>query len=366
MRGVLVIACAATLVGSGCARFSEAQSEPFTEPKQYEMGRSSTPPPPPPLPAKPFPKVCPAPDVMQGCLDSTSGLIMGPDSKSALVAERITGAVKEVSVSAEPKIKTVLPVDPSGDGGLMDIVLSPTYQQDRLMFAYVSTPTDNRVIRIADGDVPKPILTGIPKGPTGNMGALTFTSPTTLVVLTGDAGNPAQASDPNSMAGKLLRIEQPTTIDQAPPTTALSGMGSGGGLCTDGADGSLYVTDRTPTGDRLQRITKDSQVSTVWTWPDKPGIAGCAVSEGTVLVNLVNTKQTVAVRLAPDTGAVTGEPEVLRQDKHGHVWALQMSPDGNVWGATVNKTSGDAEKLDDVVFPLFPTGGFPRSSADNT
>ena len=234
------------------------------------------------------------------------------------------------------------------------------------MFAYVSTPTDNRVIRIADGDVPKPILTGIPKGSTGNMGALIFTSPTTLMVLTGDAGDPAQGLDPNSMAGKLLRIEQPTTIDQAPQTTALSGIGAAGGLCTDDADGSLYVTDRAPTADRLQRISKDSRVSTVWTWPDKPGIAGCAVSEGTVLVNLVDTKQTVAVRLAPDTGAVTGEPEVLRQDEHGHVWALQLSPDGNVWGATVNKTAGDADKLDDVVFPLFPKGGFPRTNIDNT
>ena len=77
---------------------------------------------------------------MQGCLESTSGLIMLPDSQSALVAERTTGAVKEVSVSAEPKVKTVIPVDGSGDGGLMDIVLSPTYSQDRLMYAYVSTP----------------------------------------------------------------------------------------------------------------------------------------------------------------------------------------------------------------------------------
>ena len=61
---------------------------------------------------------------MQGCLESTSGLIMRPDSKSALVAERTTGAIKEVSVKAEPKVKTVIPVDPSDDGGLMDIVLS--------------------------------------------------------------------------------------------------------------------------------------------------------------------------------------------------------------------------------------------------
>ena len=366
-RDVLVLLCTALLVGSGCARFDDTQSQPFTTEPRLAPPPSAEPPPPPPLPAQPFPKVCDAKGVMQGCLDSTSGLIMGPDSKSALVAERLTGAVKQIATNAEPKVKLVIPVDASGDGGLMDIVLSPTYEQDRLMYAYVSTPSDNRVVRIADGDVPKPILTGIPKGATGNMGALIFTSPTTLEVLTGNAGDPGQASDAGSLAGKLIRIEQPTTVDQAPPTTALSGIGQAGGLCRDDADGSLYVTDRTAAGDRLQRITKDSVVSTVWTWPDKPGIAGCAATDGAVLVNMVNTKQTVAVRMAPDTGAVTGQPEVIRQDVHGHAWALQLSPDGNVWGATVNKTSGDAEKLDDVVFPLFPQGGgFPRTNAENT
>jgi hypothetical protein len=95
-------------------------------------------------------------------------------------------------------------------------------------------------------------------------------------------------------------------------------------------------------------------------------VAGCAALDGTVLVNLVNTKQTVAVRLAQASGAVTGDPEVVRQDTRGHAWALAVSPDGNIWGATVNRTAGGAEKLDDVVFPLFPQGGgFPRSNADN-
>ena len=367
IRGVLAVLCAAAILSSGCARFNNAISQPFTTAPEMAPGPSSTPPPPPPLPPKPFPKACPAPGVMQGCLESTSGLIMGPDSKTATVAERTTGVVKEVSVSAEPKVKMVIPVDPSGDGGLMDIVLSPTFSQDRLMYAYVSTPTDNRVIRIAEGDAPKEILTGIPKGATGNTGSLIFTSPTTLVVQTGDAGNPAMAADPKSLAGKVIRIEQPTTVGQAPPTTALSGMGAGGGMCIDPTDDSLFITDRTPAGDRLQRIGPDAKVSTVWTWPNRPGVAGCAALDGTILVNLVNTKQTVAVRLAQGTGAVTGDPEVVRQDTHGHAWALQVSPDGNIWGATVNRTAGDPEKLDDVVFPLFPQGGgFPRSNADNT
>ena len=187
------------------------------------------------------------------------------------------------------------------------------------------------------------------------------------MVQTGDAGNPALAADPNSLAGKVIRIEQPTTVNQAPPTTALTRNGRRRRY-VHRPDRQVAVHHRPHPGrDRLQRIGPDSRTSTVWTWPDRPGVAGCAALDGTVLVNLVNTKQTVAVRLAQGTGAVTGEPEVVRQDTHGHAWALQVSPDGNVWGATVNRTAGDAEKLDDVVFPLFPQGGgFPRSNADNT
>ncbi|WP_156660974.1 PQQ-dependent sugar dehydrogenase, partial [Mycobacterium sp. 852002-51163_SCH5372311] len=355
-RCALAALCAAMLALTGCARFNDAQSQPFTTNPALKPQPSSPPPPPPPLPATPFPKACPAPGVMQGCLESTSGLIMGIDSKTALVAERITGAIKEISLNAEPKVRMVIPVDPSGDGGLMDIVRSPTYKQDRLMYAYISTPSDNRVIRIADGDIPKDILTGIPKGASGNTGALIFTSPTTLVVLTGDAGNPAQAADPASLAGKVLRIEQPTTVGQAPPTTALSGVGSGGGLCTDPVDGSLYVLDRTPTADRLQRITKKSEVSTVWTWPDKPGVAGCAAMDGVVLVNLINTKLTVAVRLAKSTGAVTGEPDVVRKETHGHAWALKMSPDGNSGKTTSSSFSASPAVLLTVAPQTFPSG----------
>ena len=112
VRVVLSALFAAVLLATGCARFDDVASAPFTTEPELSPPPSSTPPPPPPLPDNPFPKQCPAPGVMQGCLESTSGLIMLPDSKSALVAERTTGAVKEVSVSAEPKVKLVIPVDP--------------------------------------------------------------------------------------------------------------------------------------------------------------------------------------------------------------------------------------------------------------
>ncbi|SLB83661.1 Probable conserved lipoprotein LppZ [Mycobacteroides abscessus subsp. bolletii] len=358
------LAAAVTLL-SGCVRFDPTQDQPFTEVPRRGVAQTTTTPP-PPLPGKPFPKQCPAEGVMQGCLEATSGLIMGSDGKTALVAERATGVIKEIATSAEPKIKTTIPVDPSGDGGLSDIVLSPSYQQDRLMYAYISTPTDNRVVRVADGDVPKDILTGIPKGPTGNAGSLAFTSPTTLVVQTGTGGNARAANDPNSLAGKVIRIEQPTTVGQTPPTTAMSGLGDGGAMCVDAANGALYVTDRAPAGDRLQKLTKDGKISTVWTWPDKPGVAGCAALDSSVMVNLVFNQTTVVVRQNPETGAVTGDPEVLRQkEQHGHVRALKLSADGNVWGGSINKDFGTATDTEDVVFPLFPKGGgFPRANDD--
>lgn len=115
------LAAAVTLL-SGCVRFDPTQDQPFTEVPRRGVAQTTTTPP-PPLPGKPFPKQCPP--VMQGCLEATSGLIMGSDGKTALVAERATGVIKEIATSAEPKIKTTIPVDPSGDGGLSDIVLSP-------------------------------------------------------------------------------------------------------------------------------------------------------------------------------------------------------------------------------------------------
>ena len=90
-------------MSSGCARFNDAQSQPFTTNPELKPQPSSTPPPPPPLPPTPFPKACPAPGVMQGCLESTSGLIMGPDSKTALVAERTTGASRRSRSAPSPR-----------------------------------------------------------------------------------------------------------------------------------------------------------------------------------------------------------------------------------------------------------------------
>ena len=87
--------------------------------------------------------------------------------------------------------------------------------------------------------MPHDLLTGIPKARPGNTGSLIFTSPTTLVVQTGDAGSPELANDPKSLAGKVIHDEQPTTVDQAPPTTALKAGWPGGGMRGPGRPNAL-------------------------------------------------------------------------------------------------------------------------------
>ncbi|MEI7717510.1 MAG: sorbosone dehydrogenase family protein, partial [Mycobacterium sp.] len=55
VRRGFVALCLAVLVSGGCARFNDAQSQPFTTNPELKPQQSSPPPPPPPLPATPFP-----------------------------------------------------------------------------------------------------------------------------------------------------------------------------------------------------------------------------------------------------------------------------------------------------------------------
>ncbi|MGZ6790735.1 MAG: PQQ-dependent sugar dehydrogenase, partial [Mycobacteriaceae bacterium] len=78
------------------------------------------------------------------CLDPTAGLVLLPDSKSALVTERRTGRLLKLAPQQAPVELARLPVNGEADGGLLDVALSPTYAQDGLIYLYLTTATDNR------------------------------------------------------------------------------------------------------------------------------------------------------------------------------------------------------------------------------
>ncbi len=172
------------VAAAGCARFDDTASSPFTPEPTFGSGGEVQPKEPsPPSSVAPQPSVPDDPcfdrdpNVVATCLDATGGLVMLPDGASALVTERRTGRILLVTQGQAPTEFASVPVDSGSDGGLLDIALSPTFGEDRLVYAYITTATDNRVVRVAPGDVPKDVLTGIPRGAEGNAGSLTFAKP---------------------------------------------------------------------------------------------------------------------------------------------------------------------------------------------
>ncbi|MFD4266185.1 PQQ-dependent sugar dehydrogenase [Rhodococcus sp. NPDC058481] len=369
---VRVLAAVGIVVAvTGCARFDDSATTPFTPAPTFDAGGEVRPRPPGTPPTSPGatlptfePAPCrdPDPTVVATCLDSTGGMAMLPGGDSALVTERRTGRILRVAPGKAPEEFARLDVDGSSDGGLLDVALSPTFVEDNLVYAYISTPGDNRVVRIAAGDVPKEVLTGIPRGPVGNAGALAFTGPNELLVLTGDAGNPTAATDPGSLAGKLLRV---TALTPGPPGSqpfpqiALSGIGGAGDVCVDPTDQTIWVTDRTVLEDRLQKVAPNGAAGVpVWTWPDRPGVAGCAAGGGAVAVALTAGKALAVLGTDPQTGAVTAAPSLIAENRYGRLGAAALGAEGMIWASTVNKTDGEPGPNDDRVVKIpAPQGG---------
>lgn len=337
---------------SGCARFDDSASSPFTPEPTFNPANPRPPEDSGPSTTRPSgPCIDQDPAVVATCLDTTGGLV--GIGEGALVAERRTGRILKVVDPDTPPVEVArVEVDGSGDGGLTDIALSPSYREDGLLFAYITTASDNRVVRIAEEGAPKPILTGIPKGATGNRGAIEWANPGQLLVLTGDAGNPGLATSPSSLAGKVLRVNSPAP-GSASPEIALSGIGVAGDLCRDG-DNGVWITDRTPAVDRLQRLGNDGTVTTGWTWPDRPGVAGCAAGGDTVAVALTFANALAIATADPGTRTITTAPSLLAQDRYGRLGGATIGPDGNMWVGTVNKSDGQPGPNDDRVVRIPP------------
>jgi len=370
-RAILVLLVAAALL-CACSvtpTFPDRSAGPFHA--KLEIGSQAGPrpeipgpfrPPGPDAPGRPPPgppRGCtdPDPQVVATCLEPISALVVLPGSAPVgLAAERTTGRILQVQRQRPNQEVAALAVDPAGDGGLTGLALSPSYAEDELIYAYITTPVDNRVVRIAPGDVPKPVLAGIPRGPTGNAGALAVDSHGMLLVATGDAGNPAAAEDPRSLAGKVLRIDtfgHPAPGNPAGSKVLVSGLHVPGGLCIDPLTNELWITDREPDHDLLHRVRPGRPLGPAsWTWPGGSGAAGCVVMLGRIQVAFTSGAPMFALGIGPD-GTFIGLPLEIPLERYGRIAAAALSPDGRMmWLGTVNKTGGKPISSDERVFVL--------------
>lgn len=357
-------AVAAALVVSGCADFSGSEAAPFSLAPTGE--ETTTTPPPTSTSSAPKPKgPCIDQDtaVIATCLTDPMTVLSTQTTENTYVAQR-GGDIVYTTTDEPNAVIGHVDVDTSTDGGLMSIALSPYYAEDRLIYAYITTPSDNRVVRFTPGDAPKPILTGIPRGASGNVGSLLFTSNGTLVVATGNAGDPAAAANPASLAGKVLAIDSPTAVSPARPRQIATGVGSRASLCQEPSGGPVFVAERGADSDVLRAVTPGGGApSVVWTWPAKPGLDGCAVTGSNVYVSEQSGPQVESVRLKRGTTTADAEPGKVLGDKYGRIGRLATGPQGVVEGATRNKAGGRPVPTDDRVV-LIPSGSSAGESPD--
>lgn len=361
---MLVAALLASLVlASGCATFPDQGARDW-RPKAEGEGELGGPPaiapteePPPSTPAPqqqpgaqqapPGPCEDPDPQVVAACLGPVGAVAVLPPGDRALVAERRTGRILQVQRGAEPAPVATVPVDPAT--GLTGLVLSPGYAEDDLLYALAG----GQVLRIAPGEPPEPVLTGLPPG--GALAAAPDGS--SLLVATPAGAGP--------LAGAVLRIDTlgrpaPGNPDPASPVLA-RGLTDPGGVCVDPAARTTWVTDRAPGRDVLYRVAPGDLGAPAWTWPDRPGVSGCTVLPGTVVV-AQRTGEALFVLTPGREGRFTGDPKPVLQGTYGAIGPVTLAPDGLLWLGTVNRDGTAPGPTDDRVVRIQPPAGGGESA----
>ena len=356
--------------------FSGEGGPDTTGPSPGQPGNPNAPGPSAPNPSGPS-SSGPDPAIVATNLVAPTGLALLPDG-TALVGERTTGRI--VQVQPQPgqpvrTIRTLTGIDAAGDGGLLDLAVSPTYQEDGLVYAYLTTATDNRVVSFTLTGPPTPIVTGIPKGMTGNTGRLLFDETGVLYIGTGDAGQPALAENATSLAGKVLRV---TAIGQPAPgnPTPTSPIYTRGhqvvdGLCPD-ATGEVIEVEPGPNNSATEvnilhagaDYGYPSGAATTRApdtrLPDgKTGVGGCAVIGPQLFVTSRDATALLTAAVASRSGSTTfGDFTTVLAGRYGRLLTVVAAPDGALWLTTSNRDGhGHPIPTDERVLRIMPEAG---------
>ena len=143
-----------------------------------------------------------------------------------------------------------------GDAGLLGLTLHPNFTENHLFYVYYtysnSTGLFNKVLMLKESNNriidSKTILDGIPGNDYRDGGRIKFGLDGKLYVSTGDASIPELSQDLNSLAGKILRINEDGTIPQDNPFSNSAvyayGFRNAQGLAWAPNSGALYSSDQ--------------------------------------------------------------------------------------------------------------------------
>ncbi|UCM90656.1 PQQ-dependent sugar dehydrogenase [Streptomyces marincola] len=318
-------------------------------------------------------------------LESPWGVVRLPDG-DLLVGSRDSGRIDlvdaesgEVTEAGEvPGVSTG-----RGEGGLLGLALAPDFDTGGRLFAYYTAESDNRVSAFrydgsapagerlaADGD----LVTDIPRGEVVHHGGqLAFGPDGMLYASTGDTGDGELAQDPESLAGKVLRIDPATggpPADNPDPGSLVYSLGHRNvqGLAWDGA-GRLWAAEfGDDTWDELNRIEPGGNYG----WPEHEGRGGAdagfidpveqwppadaspsdlAYSQGSLWLAALRGERLWRVPL--DGSEPVAEPQDFLTGEYGRLRALLPGKDGELLLVT-NETDGRGtpEEGDDRILRL--------------
>ncbi|MGW2641082.1 PQQ-dependent sugar dehydrogenase [Streptomyces sp. NPDC001348] len=312
-------------------------------------------------------------------LKSPWGLAPLPDG-GLLVSSRDDGTIIRVDekTGRKTELGKVSGVSPAGEGGLLGIALSPGYASDHMVYAYFTSASDNRIVRMLY-DAHKPageqlgapdtVFKGIPKGYIHNGGRIAFGPDGMLYAGTGESGRRGLAQDRKSLGGKILRLTpegEPAPGNPFPGSPVYSyGHRNVQGLAWDGKQRLFASEFGQDTWDELNAIRPGGNYG----WPDAEGRSGDsrfldplaqwhtddASPSGIAYVDgviwMAGLKGRRLWRIPLDGTKASADPQAFLTGKYGRLRTV-VAGDGKLWLVTSNTdgrghpTSGDDRILE--------------------
>ena len=301
----------------------------------------------------------------------------------ALFTERDSGRLLRMNASGDIEEIQTLPTRGYGEGGSLGLAVSPDYERDGYVYAYYTTDQDNRVVRFRLGEEPEPILTGIPFNTYHDGGRIAFGPDGMLYIATGDAGDPSNSQDRNSLGGKILRLTPEGNIpeDNPFPSSPVYSYGHRNveGLAWD-KEGRLYASEFGQSAyDEVNLIVPGENYG----WPEVEGEGGESMGyvdpittwrtseaspsgaeilkngaipqwESDLFVAALRGARLWRLELGPD-GGVTRRQQLLRGEV-GRIRNVVQAPDGSLWITTSNLDGygSPVSEQDDRILRLGP------------
>lgn len=283
-------------------------------------------------------------------------------NRAALVSERSSGDILRIPKDGgrAKRVMRVPGVDGNaGEGGLLGIALSPDYRRDGLVFAYLTTKRDNRIVRFELGERPKPILTGIERSTIHNGGRIAFGPDGLLYAGVGDAADTSNSQDRGSLNGKILRINRKGGVPKSNPFPGSPVYSLGHrnvqGLAWDrkrrlwatefGQDRRDEVNLIKPGNNYGWPIVEgngDTQggkfTNPKLTWsPAQSSPSGAAILGSTLYVAALRGERLWQI---PLNGKRAGRPKATLKRRFGRLRTVEVAPDRSLWITTSNDDQG--------------------------